>query len=313
MPSPLFDRFLAGVNAPITWSNIDEYADIGALPLLTGDERVNAEDVLIRKLGEDDGRAANALADIGCTRAIPALAERAALSRSSTMRVFAARALLGLGDDSGRTAAIDVSRTADRFDRAAAVDLLAKYPGPETAAAVETALADPDATVRSSAISALLTLHGLARYDTSYRDVLGNIHGRMLSPLPSVCAEALAELRAVLARAVAGETPQRLGLTWHADERTEPVKSFADSLEGDAPEWAEDFALDGVTALTGRDRKWVEDMLLNYLPRDPRAVRAVAHLGIRRAIEPLRELLPIADDAMAVEIQAALHRLAGDP
>jgi HEAT repeat protein len=308
----LFDAFLAGVRAPVTRANLDEYEDIGALYLLTGDERTAAEDILIDKLREDDGRAAKALADIGCTRAIPALAERAAHSEWPTMRVWAADALLRMGDHSGRAALAEVARTGDWYDRAAAVDLLVEYPGEDTEAVVRAAMTDPNSTTRSSAVSAFLTLRGLGGYDDSSQDLLGNIVGRMCSPLVSVQEEARGELWSVLERRAAGETPEQLGLTEPIDVESELFRGFVASLRDDPTNQAEDYDLTGLAELSGRERKWVEDMLLNYLPRDPRAIRAVARFGVRRAIEPLREMLPTADPATATQIEAALRHLTGE-
>jgi HEAT repeat protein len=313
MPSAQFDRFVATVNAPIRFrrDDIDGFAIGIGLHLLTGEERVQGEDLLIGKLGTDDGRFANALAEVGCTRAIPALAERAAASASPAMRLFAARALLALGDDSGRSAMADLLRTGagDRHDRAAAVTLLAEFPDPDMDLIWDTAVAEPHESVRSSATAALIGLHGLADYNTSYRDVLGGIHARMFSPLRSVREDAMSDLRAVLARRAAGETPQQLGLTWQADDQTEPVKSFIDSIHNEDPPWAQCYAIDGLSALPGPGRRWVEDMLLGLLHRDRRAARAVAVLRVRRAIGPLRELLETADGAIATQATAALRQL----
>ncbi len=317
MPSAEFDRFVARVNAPIRFrrDDIDGFAIGIGLHLLTGQERVQAEDMLIGRLGTDDGRLAAALAEVGCTRAIPALAERAAASASPAMRLSAARALLALGDDSGDdsggSALADLLRTGagDRHDRAAALTLLAQFPDPDLEVFWDTAVADPHESARSSATAALISLHGLTDYNTSYRDVLGGIHARMFSPLRSVRTDAMSDLRTVIARTAAGETPQQLGLTWQADDQAEPVKTFIDSIHNDHPPWAHRYALDGLAALPGPGRVWVEDMLLGLLHRDPRAAHAVATLRVQRAIEPLRELLHTADGTIATQATTALRQL----
>jgi HEAT repeat protein len=312
----LFEIFLAGVDAPMSSrDDLDGYRGTWALFELTGDERTEAENILIAKVAEDDGRAAAALAEAGCVRAIPALVERTTASPSPTMRIAAARALLDLGDHSGRAALVDLLRTGTDwwYDRSAAVELLAEFPDPDTDLMLHLILADPDCSVRSSAISALLTAYRLDGDETSRGEVLLSISGRLLSSLRSVRDEALAELRSVLARWKSGETAEQLGLTWRADQQTEPLRSFVASVTSEAPEGAEDYPLDGLSELTSRERRYVEDFLLLYLDRDRRAVRAVARLGVRRAITPLHELLQAADDAMAAEITAALRQLNEDP
>ena len=313
MPSAQFDRFVATVNAPIRFrrDDIDGFAIGIGLHLLAGPERIQAEDTLIGKLGTDDGRLAGALAEVGCTRAIPALAERASASASPAMRVAAARALLALGDDSGRAALADLLRTGagDRHDRAAAITLLAEFPDPDLDLLWDTAAADPHDSARSSATAALISLHGLAEYNTSYRDVLGGIHARMFSPLRSVREDAMTDLRTVVARTAAGDTPRQLGLTWQADDQTEPVRTFIDSIHNHHPPWAQSYAIDGLAALPGPGPRWVEDMLLGLLHRDPRAAHAAATLHLRRAIEPLRELLRTAEGDIAAHATAALRQL----
>ncbi|MFI9588583.1 HEAT repeat domain-containing protein [Streptomyces sp. NPDC052236] len=314
--SPWFEIFLSGVNAPFgsTRDDLDGYRGIGALSRLTGAERTEAEDILIGKLAGDDGRAATALAEAGCVRAVPALVERAADSRSPTMRVFAARALLRLGDHSGRAAVAALLRTraGGPSDRSSAVRLLAEFPDPDKNLMLHTALTDPDRIVRNEAITALLTAHGLGGDETRSGEVLRGIGGRMLSSLASVRDEALAELRTVLARWEAGETAEQLGLTWHADRQAEPLKSFIISLDSEEPEWARDYALDGVAELTGRERALVENLVLLRLDLDRRAVRAAARLGVGRAVEPLRELLRSAAPDTEADVLTALRDLTQD-
>jgi hypothetical protein len=55
--STAFQAFVAGVRAPMTWDRTDEYSGVGALHLLVGDERLEAEDILIERLTHNDGRA----------------------------------------------------------------------------------------------------------------------------------------------------------------------------------------------------------------------------------------------------------------
>jgi len=307
--SSLFEEFLAAVNAPLrfTRDEMDELPGVGALHLLEGEERVEAEDILIARLPRNDGRVANALADVGCVRAIPALIEATGEAASPTMRVFSARALLRLRNLSGRAALVSMLRnpTDSADERAGAARLLAEFPDPDKELLLEVASTDPDSGVRSSAVTAVLTVWGLNGETTMWGEVLLSIGGRLLSSLPSVRQEALTELRGILARIDAGETAEDLGLTWHADRKTEPLYSFVESLEGDEP----DFPIAGLRDLTGRDRTLVENLVLLRLDKDRRAVRAAGALGVHRAIEPLRELLDKTEGHAHTEIEAVLENL----
>ncbi|MFL6123809.1 hypothetical protein [Actinophytocola sp.] len=72
--SAAFERFLAGVTAPVrlTRDSIEEIPHVGAIFDLVGEERIEAEDILIAKLATGDGRAAGALVEACCFRAVPA-------------------------------------------------------------------------------------------------------------------------------------------------------------------------------------------------------------------------------------------------
>lgn len=138
------------------------------------------------------------------------------------MRVFAARALLRLDDYSGRPALVQMLRTQDGSgtDRGCAARLLAEFPDPDKNLLLVTASTDPETIVRSQATDALLTVLGLDDDETAYGDVLMNVAGRLLSSLSTVPNEAVAELRAILARWEEADTAEDLGLTWRADRRT---------------------------------------------------------------------------------------------
>jgi HEAT repeat protein len=311
--SPLFEEFLAGVNAPIGFSRdaIDEIPGIGALRLLDGEERIEGENILIAKLPTNDGRVASALAEVGCLRAIPALKEATTAAASPTMRVYAARALLRLGSYSGRAALIDMLRNHDGSDtdRGSAARLLAEFPDPDKEILLETASDDPDSSVRSAAAGAVLTVWRLDGDATKWGEVLLSIRGRLLSSLSSVRAEARTELLAILTRLDAGGTAEELGLTWHANREKGPLHRFVESIDRDG----QDYRINGLDEFIGRERTLVENLVLLRLDKDRRAVRAAGRLGVRRAIEPLRELLRAAEGHARTEIQAVLDSLTTAP
>ena len=304
--SSLFKRFKAGVNAPLRFhrDEIDDLPGVRLLPLLEGEERIAAEDILIAKVEQDDGRAAVALAEFGCVRAVPALIRSATESAEPVMRVFAARALLRLGNESGRDAMAAMLRNpTDRVDeRDRAVTVLAEFPDPDKSLLLEVALRDPHPFVRSSAVHAVLTASGLGDRVTSRGDVLLSIAGRMMSTLRSVRQEAWDQLREILDRIDAGETAADLGLTSRVDRDEEPLYSFDQSIEDDEP----DFPIAGLLDLPAPALLLVHNLILLRLDKDPRAVRAAGRVGVRRAIEPLREMLRSATGDERADIEAAL-------
>ncbi|HWO67263.1 MAG TPA: HEAT repeat domain-containing protein [Umezawaea sp.] len=308
--SAAFEEFLAGVNAAVGVSrdSLDEIPDIGALYELVGEERVAAEDVLIAKLGTNDGRVAAALADADCVRAVPALVEATSERAAPTMRVFAARALLRLGDHSGLAAMVRLLRghEGSGVDRGAAARLLVEFPEPDRELLLEVASTDPDGTARSEAFGALMTVVGLDDEEVLWGEVLLSVSGRLLSSLSTVRAAALGELREILAGWDAGESVEDLGLTWRADRGGEPLRRFVESLDSGKAE----FAVDGLEALAGRERTLVENLVLLRLHADRRAVRAAGELGVRRAVGPLRELRRSAEGHARAEIESVLEGLA---
>jgi PBS lyase HEAT-like repeat len=248
-----------------------------------------------------------ALAEIGSTRAIGPLKARLADTAPGAMRVASALALRLLGDDSGRDAAIDVLHRGEfPTDRQSAVSALALFSGISVDRALERAIDDPDSGVRSASAGMLIELHGLKSFNRTYQDRLGLLQNRCSSPLATVRADALAELRDIFTRHQRGESPEELGLTWLAADDRPPLQAFSESLRGREPPWQDDFAVDVVAQLTGTERTWAEDCLWHFLPTDPRAARAFARLGVPRAIAALRELLPMATGIIAIEVAAAL-------
>lgn len=305
--SAAFERFLAGVAAPVrlTRESIEEIPDIGAIFDLVGEERIEAEDILIAKLATGDGRAAGALAEASCFRAIPALVEATSERVAPVMRVAAARALLELDDYSGEAAMVRLLRTheGDGFVRGAAVRALTEFPDPDREILFEVALTDPDSTARSEATHALLVLVGLDGDEVLWGEVLKSVSGRLLSSLTTVQTEAMAELREIIARWEAGETAEDMGLTWYCD--SDAVRRLVESIDSGKA----DLSTHGLEALTGRERTLVENLVLLRLHADRRAVRAAGTIGVRRAVEPLRELLGSAGGHARAEIESVLATL----
>jgi hypothetical protein len=335
MASEYFEDFVAGLHAPIrSKDDLDEFPHIGALHLLDDDELHMAEDMLIAKLAEDDVRAVQPLVDILCTRAVPALAERAESSRSERMRNAATWGVAELGVDRSLPALLDRLGDSDVGVRQQVVFDLGDDPDPRAEEALEnTAFTDSAGVVRSSALTKLFARRGFLLDQESFRSMLDFVERRALSPLPSVRAEAEAELRDLFARQAAGQSREQMGLDWRADREEGPLKDFVLAKFGDTPvaesrryqeliesgvppeQWDRpvrppvDYA--ALSELTGRERKWLEDVVLSRLHDDPEAVSEAVLIGVRRAIRPLRELLPITENVPVEEIEAALRQLEG--
>jgi hypothetical protein len=325
--SPWFEVLRASLAAPITRDNLEAYRSFELVDHLDVAERALIEDLLISRLARDDGRAADALATLGTQRARPALLARLAPDVPALMRLAAARALRELGeragdatseaadaagaDATGEAAVAEVLRGgAAVHERLSALSALSLWRGAAAERAVAAALEDDDALVRSAATRQLIERRGLGAHVEGFRDRLGLLQNRMASPLPGVRAAARAELDEIFAGYAAGASAEALGLTWRADERVEPLRSFTASLRSAAPPWQHAYALAGVAELPERERRWVEDCLWHWLPSDPRAARALAHLRVRRAAQPLREALALAPPEVAAAIEEALRQLA---
>lgn len=339
--SPWFEVLRASIVAPITRDNLEAYRAFELVDHLDVAERALIEELLISRLARDDGRAADALAALGTQRARPALIARLAPDVPALMRLAAARALRELGERAGAAAdeagaaAEAAGAAADAADavaaagaageaavaavlrggaaaheRLSALSALSLWRGAAAERAVAAALEDDDALVRSAATRQLIERRGLGAHVEGFRDRLGLLQNRMASPLPGVRAEARAELDEIFAGYAAGASAEALGLTWRADERVEPLRSFTASLRSAAPPWQHAYALAGVAELPERERRWVEDCLWHWLPSDPRAARALAHLRVRRAVQPLREALALAPPEVAAAIEEALRQLA---
>lgn len=258
----MFKRFLWELDKP-TYEGSDRdrvevHPYLETVHLLRGDERTKAEEVLIANLSTNNCRAAKALVEVRCVRAIPALIQATSAQATPSMRLAAAEALLQLHDTSGRQALIKILRTrdGDHEVRSDAVDLLVRFPHPDTDFLLEVACTDPDCGVRWSTFHAVLAAHGLAGKDTSRGEVLFSIAGRLLSSLQTIRHEAHTEMRTILAKWKAGATKEDLNLTWQTTERDEAFERLVDSFEDDKPHWP----IDGLRDRTGLERTLLETL-----------------------------------------------------
>lgn len=308
--SPAFQRFQASFDAPGR-AFLDQL-DTAALLALQEPERTEAEDILLGALSTDDPRIVRALRDLRSTRAIAPL--RAALARTGQgrMRVAVARALYDLAQDrSAISAIVDVLRHGDRSSRETAASVLRVLPVADVQPALLDALADGDAGVRGLATSSLYALHHLDDVARDHRDRLGVLRMWIGSPLPSVAAQAAAEIRSVIGALQNGATPSSLGLDRAVDEDSPAVKRLMDSRSDEQGLWSERLDVEAIPA-SGPERVWAEGVILAWLPSDFRACLAVVDLHVRRATPALVDLLHGAQGRLAIEAAVALARLAAD-
>lgn len=170
--------------------------------------------------------------------------------------------------------------------------------GPELETSLLAALNDSDEVVRSSIAKQIVAAGGLDAFNHSYCDRAGLLRNRLCSPLQSVRADAFIELHDLSARLASGASPDELHLTWQADINKEPSSTSW-------PAW-DPPNRPGPRAYP---RRWAEDFLWHFLLLDPRAARALASLGVTRALEPLREAQPLASGETAEANAAAIAAL----
>lgn len=119
------------------------------------------------------------------------------------------------------------------------------------------------------------------------------------------------DVRDLLARLDAGEPRVKLELAPVDDSRGAPAR-WMESLRTTDPPWQDDLGLDALDAMSGRERRWAEDVLLESLHLDPRAPRAAAHARMSRAEDALREVMRGYGGPVRIEAAGALVRLAND-
>lgn len=299
----------------------EDGCDLDALGRLVGGERQRAEATLIERLRSgSDSRVAIALAWLATPAAKAAL--RVALT-SANGGVQAAAAGVMLGDDpeaAGRAALRAITSTDDSA-RAAAVRVLARLPGEEVHAALLAAAGDPTQSVRWWAVESLFERLGLGRLVAPRRG-LTLLSMRLASSFETLWRPAHEELVGLLDALRAGRSPAELGLRVEPPIDDDALQAWTRSLRSctDEEPYRKDFDLAALDALGAEDRAWAELGLIGLLERrDPRAPRALLHLGSRLAVEPLASMLPGALASptptewrrFVVEVAQALWQLTG--
>ncbi|HEY0071438.1 MAG TPA: HEAT repeat domain-containing protein [Chloroflexia bacterium] len=161
MSSPNWDRFYESFfgDPYMAWH---DGLDTAALLSLEGEERAEAERLLLAGLGTGDSRPARGLEELRSQQAVVPLKEQLKTA-SGTNLVNTARALWELEQyPPAADALIDVLRTASFWgNRVDAARALVKVNTPAAIAALWEAVNDPEDLVRHHAVASLLDLHGI--------------------------------------------------------------------------------------------------------------------------------------------------------
>ncbi len=275
--SPAFDRFRRSLEADGARERFDGL-DLEALRRLTGDERDQAEDLLVAKLrDENDGRAAEALAILGSPRARQTLEDALARLGPGAARVAVARALQSLGgDDAALQAVLETLRTGAWSQRATAARTLADFPGPATDAALFTALGDSHALVRLNAADALVALRGATGQAQGHWQPLGLMKVALGADLPCLRTMGAKRLESVIRTLDAGGSPTDGLLAAAVDLQASPARDLLEAAQA-APD-ERDLQAPLLAMSTGFDLVWaVVSLLANHLddPRTPPALEAL--------------------------------------
>ncbi|NMA26301.1 MAG: hypothetical protein GX934_00880 [Burkholderiales bacterium] len=324
MPTPEFEAFLRSFYAPLDNRAAIESFNLDALCALQGEERAQAEQLLIDQLaaGVVDTRVPDALAAMGSTAAPPYLHEALAALRAGPQRIAVAKALAAL--EPGFDNLSVMTGSLDSIDPRSRVDVayeLRHIPGAEADEALIAALADPDEIVRLNAQDSLFEKYGLQALRRPFPSKTNELALALTSSLAAVRAPAIAELRRILQGLQEGQTHEALGLVYPGEAENVDQDSFAASFHArrneDGP-WRQDYDLAALRRLPAYDRPWIQVMLHNGLAGcswrdpDPRAPRAMAALGWTDFLPALQEARAGATGELAQAIDQAIATLQSD-
>ena len=257
--------------------------DVSALRALSGDERDQAEQLLVSCAEAGD---LVAIETIGFAQVRSAREALYALVYSEgDVGTAAARALMSLGEPTEDIIAEGLAGAGDLQSAFAAFDLQ-EVDGPEAVEGLLNAIEHKSLSTRVNGLDGLekrKPIPEVARAVnmTPYR----NLSVRLLVEIPAVWQPAARELRGIWRRWLSGATVDQLGLSYTAGSR-ELVNAFWASTRGEAP-WDVELA----DRLTGHDRVWAETYaLLNAGQRNRWAVEAIGRMGLRHEREALEQL-----------------------
>jgi hypothetical protein len=315
-PSAAFRSFLDSLAS--TGRDWGDELDVASLRTLTGDERGQAEAILLDRLANStDVRVPPALIAVcAATVAVPALT--AALPRAKgDLRVAIAEAMRTLVADETRTVLLDVLRGRDEAGKPLAAIVIRNYRGSRVDDTLLEAISDGSAPLRVHAVDSLFAIYNLNRFYPPGRwGGLAVLFLQLKSSWPSLRKPAVAKLRELVEKLSSGATASELGWPLTLPPASAEFQRFWDSLDAQG---TSDYDLDALLHLSGDERETAEaELLLGRLSLesgrggDPRAPRALAAIKSKRAVEPLQLTLPQAHGLFAVEVATALRAIAKD-
>ena len=229
---------------------------------LEGDERSDAEELLIGLAEDGDLRAIETLGMTGCQRARPVL--RALLSWQDDVGIAAARALLAVGGPSDQV----VERVASGLRRCGPLQAaLAAYDlrGIDSTAARDgllVALLREPKAARANALLGLDELLELEPLRSPDQSPLQALTSRVMCEMPAIWRPAAAELVERLERLAGGATAEEAGLSYTPGPRPAAIARFLAGVEEARLD------LDAFEALEGHDRDWAASVLVRALELD---------------------------------------------
>ena len=282
--------------------------DIRALLELTGEERTDAEDLLIQRLlGAPDPRVPRALGYARVTRALPELEYGVVThSNAAAMRAEVVLAIWKISEDPrvpGWLREI-LASGGNTFGRNIAAHALRDFPGAASEQALRQAIQrDPSELVRINAATSLFTLLQIPPGGKGSK--IAHLWSWLSSDLVSLRRRGTEQLEALLADQAAGK-PLDAWLERPAS-RSADMKAFVKALRAD-PTLVREFPQAELSRLEGLERRHAIHVLLAAVERqDPRAPRALTELQAGEYAEALEESID-APGEFGLEVAAALHR-----
>ncbi len=259
--------------------------DLSALRGLSGEERDEAEGVLMLRAREGDVIAIETMGFAQVRGARGLLYEL--VSKEGDVGMAAARALMSLGERTEDLIAEGMDKAGGVQSAFAAFDLQ-KVEGPMAVEGLLKALEQKFLPTRINGLDGLEKR--MPEIPKVYREVnmtpYGNLAVRLLVEIPAVWLPAARELQVIWRHLISGRSPDALGLEYTAGNR-DLVNDYWASTRGEAP-WNIEFVK---RMSSGHDRVWAETYaLFRAGQRNRWAVDAIGRLGLKHEREAMEQL-----------------------
>jgi hypothetical protein len=281
--SSSFDRFKESLDRGVTGRESLASLDLVALRELDDLEREKARQLLAQHLDDGDPRIVDALAELDRPKAW-ADVERAFVNGWGSAKVHAAMYLWMRQRDPRVVPALRDLVKSNPNAPTFVIEVLAalgRIEGTDADEAILEAFASTHLRVVGAAADVIFTRHKWDQYEHEGAPIF-TLRCGLTSSFPSVRAQAMDELRALLQRKQAGESDAQLGIVAGPLPARSPVLQELTRLafQGTSQPVPDNQALD---TLSGGERDWAIDLLLGRLEADDRRViPALTHLGGER-------------------------------